>query len=83
MPSAIPSKYSNLVEAANGRLIRLPPQWLSLCGSFCFTLDMIKDFSSWIDEGIIYAGSDGSVEAGQGAHSFVITRVPYGKHIFG
>ena len=34
---------------------------------------MIADFLIWLDLGILYVGSDGSVENGHGAHSFVVT----------
>ena len=34
---------------------------------------MVNDYLLWISEGVIYAGSDGSVKEGQGAHSFTFT----------
>ena len=54
------------------RLIPLETRQL-LGDEFQFTRDMVNDFLLWISEGVIYAGSDGSVKEGQGAHSFTFT----------
>ena len=71
--AAVTQQYTTPVEKANGRLMALPPSWHQLCGDFEFTAVMLKHFVCWIDEGLIYAGSDGSVLHQKGTHSFVWT----------
>ena len=36
---------------------------------------MIVNMTEWIEEGGIYAGSNGSVEGGKGAHSYMFIRI--------
>ena len=62
------------VVKANTLLKDLPSEWRSLIGEeFKFNSEMMADMIEWVEEGQIYAGSDGSVENGRGAHSFVIS----------
>ena len=61
------------IQQANALLENLPIARRILLGDFLFSPELIQDFLTWVDAGGIYAGSDGSVEGGDGAHSFVFT----------
>ena len=61
--------FSNLSNFIND----LPPHYKSVFGSFAPNYEDYKDILKWMQQGVLYAGSDGSVEDKIGAHAFCFT----------
>ena len=53
--------------------LELKSPYKSLFGSFSPTYEDYRDILQWMRDGVLYAGSDGSVEEKIGAHAFSFT----------
>ena len=68
-----PPPTSQPATTINNFLSTLPSHYCSLLGDFQLTAHEVRTILNWLKTGTLYAGSDGSVDAGQGAHAFAFT----------
>ena len=61
------------VSQVNAMLGSMPSCYKQLVGNFQYTTDMVNDFKRWSSQGVVYAGSDGSIKHNMGAHGFGFT----------